>query len=151
VLCASALFFDDFIFEQPHRLVSQTAPKIFAAVDMERFVADCTRPGEDVMMIFPLGHRIAYDNGVYDHFPYNHPSSIVTTRQVTAVVHQLRANRVAAVFAEPLSPEFAAALGGAGYRRVLDRQPTTPAENAAATGAVRLALWRPVGAPVGCG
>ena len=121
-------------FEQPQRLISQTAPKIFAAVDMEQFVADCTRPGDGVMMIYPLGHRIAYDNGVYDSFPYDHPASVVTTRQVADLVHQLQANPVSAVFSEPLSPELVSALDGAGYRRVLERQPTIPAAKTAATG-----------------
>lgn len=140
VLSASALSLDSFIFEQPHRLTTQTAPKTFAAVDMEHFVADCTRPGEDVMMIYPLGHRIAYDNGVSDHFPYNHPGSVVTTRQVAAVAHQLHANRVSAVFSGALRPELVAALNEMGYRQVLVRRP----------GTAGLALWRPTGAPVGC-
>jgi hypothetical protein len=150
VICGLTLSFDGYIFGQPQRLVSQTAPKTFAAVDMERFVADCTRPGDDVMMIYPLGHRIAYDNGVFDHFPYNNPSSVVTTRQVMAVVDGLRTNRLAAVFSGSLRPELVAALREEGYRRVLERLPISPAEKASARGTDSLTLWRTSGVPLGC-
>ncbi|MCW2667203.1 MAG: hypothetical protein JWN57_2165 [Frankiales bacterium] len=149
-LAATSALADDFLGQQPGRIASRTAVPSFAATDMHRFVADCTAPGDDVMMIYPTGHRIADRERVRDHFPYNHPGSVVTMEQLEDVVAALRSGQVEAVFTEPLRGEVEQALAAAGFATVLQRPTQGPAAEAPVTGAGPMSLWRPVGAAAGC-
>lgn len=59
-------------------------------VAAEAFVRAGTRPGETVVILLPMGHRIAYEQGLDNVAPYSMQNAIVTREQLRRVVDTAR-------------------------------------------------------------
>ena len=64
----------------------------------ERFVDRYTRPHETVAILMPMGHRIAYDLGLHNAFPYPSQEALVTRWQLRTTLDALRRERVRRMF-----------------------------------------------------
>jgi len=83
----------------------------------ERFVRAHTHAGEHAMIAPPLGHRIAYDVGVVDDFPYTSIYAIPTDEQWLIVRHRAQAERIHSIFLPTfVYPAVVAELQADGYR-----------------------------------
>jgi len=83
---------------QIDRLGETTAQPMFRPLALERFVRAHTTPGERIMILAPLGHRVAYDVGVADVFPYAHLGSVPAVEQWERVLRVAAEQDVQAVF-----------------------------------------------------
>ena len=83
----------------------------------EGFVRAHARPGEPVLIVLPLGHRIAYDAGVDDVFPYADLVAAVTLEQWDGVRRIALARHVRSAFVEaPFAGLVLPQLQRAGFR-----------------------------------
>lgn len=107
-------------WRQVDRLRHPTAVPAFRPLAAERFVAAHTRRGERVAILFPMGHRIAYDLGLVDVVPYADLGSMVTLEQWRRVVDAMRAGHVRTLFVLHVLdwPELTAAIRAEGFRLV---------------------------------
>lgn len=85
-------------WSQIARLGETTQAPRYRPLAIERFVRRHTTPGERVMILTPLGHRIAYDVGVEDAFPYAHLGSVPTADQWDVVFRTVDEQGVRSVF-----------------------------------------------------
>lgn len=103
--------------DQFSRITAAGGPEGFRDDDTIALVRRHARPGEKVLILAPLSHRIARRAGVRDVFPYNSPESVVTLDQLDEVRGRLEAERVRRVFtAVPLVPEVQDMLSREGFR-----------------------------------
>ncbi|HEX5146546.1 MAG TPA: hypothetical protein VFV85_05955 [Conexibacter sp.] len=75
---------------QVQRLQRHTAVPAYAHTATERFVAAHARRGERVVILGPLGHRIAYDLHLDDVSPYSTIESMPLERQLSETIAVLR-------------------------------------------------------------
>lgn len=144
-LIATTLSGADVLAGQAGRLRVAESPSPLATLEMRAFVRDCAASGENVMLLYPLGHWIAADAGVENFFPYNLADSIITQQQVAEVVASLRVHSVTSVFLGKLASTNSAlaiksALVGEGYALVAERPAAVPVAEVLADG--ELELWR---------
>jgi hypothetical protein len=78
-------------WSQVHRLSRTTRLAVFKEPAASRAIAAETRPGEPVVLLLPLGYRIAYDIGIDDVSPYTNAESLATRQQLDTIVAALRA------------------------------------------------------------
>jgi hypothetical protein len=110
--------------QQIARLAKATPDATYRS-GVERFVGARTRPGETVVLLVPMGHRIAYDLGLRNVSPYPFENAIVTRSQMRTLLDAIRREHVRAVFAPvpggalanegDAPPEHYAALAEAGF------------------------------------
>jgi len=102
---------------QVARLRRTTAP-IYERREVARFVAEQTRRGEKVVLLMPLGHRIAYEIHRVDVSPYASMQEIATVQQLRATVAALRreGGRKLFITTEVTFPEQLAFLREAGFQ-----------------------------------
>jgi hypothetical protein len=81
--------------------ISSQGPPSFAQPVGETFVRQHVRPGERVLIIALLGHRIAENAGVEDVEPYSGAKSIFTLEQLEDSLAALRAEGGTKLFVEP--------------------------------------------------
>ncbi|MFL5816029.1 MAG: hypothetical protein ACJ76L_00355 [Conexibacter sp.] len=89
--------------------------------DARAFVAEAhAAPGERVLILIPMGHRIAYELGLVNVAPYVSMISMPAVRQLEEALTDLRAEGGARVFAYlgQVVPEQQQAIEEAGFRRV---------------------------------
>jgi hypothetical protein len=87
-------------WSQVRRLDETTSVAAFVPTRTERFVAAHTHPGEHVLLIARLGHRIAYDVQVDDVMPYADTLSIPRRSQLDESIRVARREGVQNVFFE---------------------------------------------------
>lgn len=80
------------------------APQYRAAA--EAFVHERTRAGETVVILLPMGHRIAYELGLDNVSPYAYTNAIVTREQLRRVIDTARREGAHTIFV----PDTTAAL-----------------------------------------
>jgi hypothetical protein len=85
-------------WSQLRRLADDTPTPAFHRSSASRFIATRTSGGEQVAILNPAGHRIAYDLGLTNVSPYASTESIVTPRQLADTVGALRAAHGTKVF-----------------------------------------------------
>ena len=93
----------------------------------KQFVAQRTRPGEAVVILLPLGHRIAHELGLRNVSPYVVETAIVTREQMRTVIDAARAEGARSIFVpQPgtlllqeieAPPQHLEALAAAGFRQ----------------------------------
>jgi hypothetical protein len=76
---------------QLRRLARSSPQPAFAHTPAERFVDAATDPGERVLILAPLGHRIAYDLGLVNVSPWSNVEAMPLERQLDEAVAALRA------------------------------------------------------------
>jgi hypothetical protein len=105
-------------WSQIQRLGRTTATPEFGHTPMERFVARETRPGEHVVLLNPVGHRIAYDDGIVNVSPYSSAEAVNTPRQLATTLALLRAahGRRIFVYVPRTPPELIETIAASGYR-----------------------------------
>ncbi|HEV7772559.1 MAG TPA: hypothetical protein VGO48_04615 [Conexibacter sp.] len=89
--------------------------------DARAFVAEAhAAPGERVLILIPMGHRIAYELGLVNVAPYVSMISMPAVRQLEEALTDLRAEGGTRVFAflGQVLPEQQQAIEEAGFRRV---------------------------------
>jgi hypothetical protein len=89
--------------------------------DARRFVAEAhARAGERVLILIPMGHRIAYELGLVNVAPYVSMISMPAIEQLGESIDALRAEGGVRVFAYlgQVLPESQRAIEEAGFRRV---------------------------------
>jgi hypothetical protein len=85
-------------WSQVRRLGDATPTPAFQHNAAERFIARETRRGEQVMILNPLGHRIAYDLGLVNLSPYTSVEIMVSRTQLRDAVAVLRAAHASRLF-----------------------------------------------------
>jgi hypothetical protein len=108
--------------------ITASAPPSFSHPDAEFFVAQNAYVGESVLIIAPLGHRIAANLDLKDVEPYTGSRSIFTVEQLEQSLAALRASGGTRVFAERVNTYE-------NYARVLQRRFKVGAEEE------RMRLW----------
>jgi hypothetical protein len=105
---------------QIRRLGDATKTPAFVHNAMEQFIARETRRGESVVILNPLGHRIAYDLGLVNVSPYSSVEAVNTPPQLEATLDALRAAHGSRVFVwVPDSPqEIVTAIEALGFANV---------------------------------
>ena len=104
-------------WSQIERLERSSAQPAYAHTPTERFVDRSTDPGERVLILAPLGHRIAYDLGLVNVSPYSFIEAMPLERHLDEAVAALRAAGGRKLFL-PLAqtyPEQLRALERAGF------------------------------------
>jgi hypothetical protein len=81
----------------------------------EEFIAKHTRPGETVVIVAPLGHRMAYNLGLVNVERYTGGESMPTVEQYDEMLEDLRAVGGRRVFLGSAWPGVGAALEERGY------------------------------------
>lgn len=105
------------IGEQVNRIAASGMTPIHEDGQMVGYVRRHANPGETVMILVPLSHRIALRAGVRDAFPYNSIGSVVTQEQLRLVRRAMRAEQVRKVFTRlPQAAEVTELLVREGYR-----------------------------------
>ena len=104
------------------RLQRTTAP-VYKQRDAIRLVTATTRPGERVVILAPLGHRIAYDAGVVDVAPYASAESMPSATQLDTTFEAMGKAGVTHVFLDTRATYAGLyeALVAAGYREQAHR------------------------------
>jgi hypothetical protein len=64
----------------------------------EQFIDALTRPGEQVAILMPMGHRFAYELGLENVFPYPTQDALVTHWQLRTTLDAIRRAHVHRVF-----------------------------------------------------
>lgn len=104
-------------WSQLHRIRESAAEQPFRPLLAEAFVRRHTTRGERVMIAVDLGHRIAYDVGVDDRFPYANRESMPTNDQWLLAVRTAQREHVRALFVPtPFIPGVVQEMRAAGYR-----------------------------------
>ncbi len=78
-------------WSQVERLERSSAQPAYAHTPTERFVDRATDPGERVLILAPLGHRIAYDLDLVNVAPYSFIEAMPLERHLDEAVAALRA------------------------------------------------------------
>lgn len=105
---------------QLDRLGERTSEPPFRQGATQAFVAPAVRPGERVVILAPMGHRVADDLGLVNVAPYVSFLSMPAQRQLTETLDALRASGgdKLFVFLGQALPDQQAAIEQAGFRRV---------------------------------
>jgi hypothetical protein len=85
----------------PHEQISRLTrplPTPVYEVTVREFVRPRTHPGQTVVMLVPMGHRIAQDLSLNNVAPYAFMNEIVTRRQMQTLIDTLRRERVRQLF-----------------------------------------------------
>jgi hypothetical protein len=84
----------------------------------ERFVGGLAQPHERVAILLPMGHRIAYDLGLENVFPYPTQDALVTRWQLDTTLDAIRRAHVHRIFLHErmTAPQQLAVLRRAGFR-----------------------------------
>lgn len=91
----------------------------FRQAPITRIVAARTRPGEPVVILSPLGHRVAWDAGVVNVSPYPGFEQMVAREQLVETIALLRRDGGTKVYvAEHWPPELKAELRRLGFGSV---------------------------------
>ena len=99
------------------RLTRAPAARVLQAPAADRFVRAHSVPGEHVLIMARLGHRIAAHAGVTDVFPYPDLASAVTVEQWEAIDRLAQAQRVRSAFVDAAALELVLPqLSQAGFR-----------------------------------
>ena len=103
---------------QVARLRAPTPTPVYKQLDALQFVGRSTRPGERVLILILLGHRIAYDLGLTNVGPYAGIESMPTAQQLQTAMDMARREGARKVFlsTDSLFGEPFRALGRAGFR-----------------------------------
>lgn len=104
-------------WSQAQRLGRTTAQADYKFPDAAAFVAERVGRGQRTILLFSLGHRVAYDIGVRNVSPYPYLEAIVTRRQFQTVLDVARREHVHDIFAgdQKLARAHRAALAAAGF------------------------------------
>jgi hypothetical protein len=107
-------------WSQADRLATRTARPLYAHTSTERFVARRTAPDERVLILAPLGHRIAYDLGLVNVSPYSYIDAMPLERHLAEAIAALRAEGGRKLFLpiQQTYPEQLQAAERAGFRPV---------------------------------
>ncbi len=89
--------------------LQRTTDATYAQLPAVRLVKLTTRPGEKVVILIPLGHRIAFDAGVIDVAPYTGIQSMPTVGQLETTLDVARRERVRQVYVDRRITTFAVA------------------------------------------
>ena len=118
-LAATALVRTPAPWSQVARLGRTTRFPAMKQVTATRFVARETRPGEKVVILSGLGHRIAYDLGRVNVAPYAFLESIVTRRQFNLAIAVARREGAHKLFLPTrlLAEEHRGVLAEDGFRQ----------------------------------
>jgi hypothetical protein len=77
-------------WSQLHRIGDDAPVALFKQRIAARFVEEQTQPGEKVLLLMPLGHRVAYDTGRVNVSPYASIESMPTRQQLARAIAVLR-------------------------------------------------------------
>ena len=80
--------------------LQRTAPPILATLHGQGFVGAHTRPGERVVILGLLGHRIGLDQGVVNVSPYSNSLVIALPDQLDETIAMLRSEGGTKVFVD---------------------------------------------------
>ena len=105
---------------QLERLRTTTAQPLFADTSTERFIDRRTTRGEQVAILTPLGHRIAYDLDLDNVVPYANIESMPLVSQLAETLELMRKARIRRLFLPIVQtdPEQIAALQQVGFEPV---------------------------------
>lgn len=130
-----------YLLEQPTRWGYTGLPRVFEQRPTVAAIRACVPPGTVVLVMVPMGDRIADAAGVVNRFPYNSPGAIVTTQQVDRIVEAMRGAR-AVITTSSVAPEVTHAVASSGFRIVLERANAVTEEAPAfSLGGSRIAVW----------
>lgn len=109
-------------WSQAARLQTVYGPEPFVPARAIAAIRAATRPGEDVALLVPLGHRIAYRLHLRNVVPYSGAEAMSTLRQIDDTVAIVRRHPIRQVYVsifdmsgdEPI-PSIVAAFARAGY------------------------------------
>lgn len=76
---------------------SPFGPPVYEAT-MRTFIQGYTQPGEKVVILVPMGHRIAHELGLTNVAPFAFMNAIVTRGQMRTLIETARRDRVRAIF-----------------------------------------------------
>jgi hypothetical protein len=109
---------------QIRRLTDTSRIQPFVHNASEQFIGRQTRRGEHVVILNPLGHRIAHELGIVNVSPYSSVEAVNTPRQLSTTLAALRAAHGKRVFVwAPDAPqELFTVLEISGYRNVRNDQ-----------------------------
>jgi hypothetical protein len=106
-------------WQQIERIESSSSSAPFVMAAARDFVAAQTRRGERVVILTPLGHRVAYEAGVTNVLAYPGPVQMPTVQQLGEAIRGMRAEGATKLFSdEELAREWASALARAGLVRL---------------------------------
>ena len=108
-------------WSQIERIGNEDAVPVLKALDARAFVAAAdTRPGEHVVIMAPMGHRVAYDLGLVNVAPYVSLVSMPAVRQLDETIDALRESGGDKLFLAEYQTlaEEEAAIARAGFVRV---------------------------------
>jgi hypothetical protein len=77
-------------WSQLHRIRNDAPVALFKQRAAAAFVAERTQPGENALLLMPLGHRVAYDTGRVNVSPYASIESMPTRQQLARAIAVLR-------------------------------------------------------------
>jgi len=106
-------------WSQLQRIAADAPTPVLQALDARAFVAASgAAPGERVLILAPMGHRVAYDLGLVNVAPYVSMISMPAERQLAEALQVLRSEGGSRVFAYrgQLLPIQQQALADAGFR-----------------------------------
>jgi hypothetical protein len=99
------------------RATSPAGP-LLAQGDTILYSRRCFPRGTNVMLMVPMGDRVAHAAGLHNWFPYNDRGSLVTYDQLHRTLDMVRSRRVTNILSTALLPEVEAGLRSAGFRPV---------------------------------
>lgn len=77
-------------WSQLHRIRDEAPVALFKQRIAAAFVTERTQPNEKVLLLMPLGHRVAYDTGRVNVSPYASIESMPTRQQLARAIEALR-------------------------------------------------------------
>jgi hypothetical protein len=85
-------------WSQVTRIRAGTRVPLYAQTGAVHFIRERTRPGEQVAILLPLGHLIAYDLSLTDVSPYSFITVMGTRRQMQTTIDAVRAAHAHKIF-----------------------------------------------------
>ena len=106
--------------------LTKAGPAAAYPATADRFVRAHTRPGEKVVILLPMGFRVAHDLRLDDVAPYAFMNAIVTRSQMQTLLDVVQREQVDAIFTPApgsslmqeadTAPQQLAALAAAGFQ-----------------------------------
>lgn len=111
-------------WSQIERLSKSTPAPEFKPVAAERFVGRFTERGDRVVIMVQMNHRVAYDLGIENAFPYAHTGSLLTLEQWDSIDRMMLDEGIHSLFVSTGElPERAQSYLDSGFRLVaIDRE-----------------------------